>query len=541
MKVFNSFSAAHLRGDFFGGLSAAVVALPLGLAFGVASGAGPIAGVYSAILVGLFASVFGGTPSQISGPTGPLTVVMTGIIATQMARDPENGAATAFAIVIMAGAFQVLFGALRLGKYVVQVSYPVISGFMSGIGVIILALQLHPLLGQSPAATPLAAITSFPAATQTLHLPTLMLGGALIILLFSWRGRLNTILPGPVAVLLLGTVIVWLTPALSGVSILGEVPSGLPRITLPHLEPALLLDEISAALLLAALGSIDSLLTSLVADNMTQTSHNSDKELVGQGIGNMIAGLFSAIPGAGATVRTVVNIKSGGKTPWSGVFHAAMVATIIFSAGPLAAHIPHVVLAAILFKVGVDIIDRRFLKRLTRIPRISAGLMLGVLLLTVFVDLITAVFIGVFIANMITVDRLTNLQLDNVRLVDHFDQTLEGQGLASRFKDVLLLELKGPMSFAVARGLNRRLAEQGPHDTLLIDLTDAVLIGITTSMAVLDVIEDEQGRGRDVVLVGAERKVIAEALNRLGVFDRVPQACRFNSLVDVNGPSPGAV
>lgn len=531
-RLLNRFDPRGLRGDFFGGLSAAIVALPLGLAFGVSSGAGPIAGVYSAILVGFFASVFGGTPSQISGPTGPMTVVMTGVLTAHIARDPEHGLQSAFAVVVLAGLFQVCFGLLRLGKYVVQVSYPVISGFMSGIGVIIILLQLEPLVGAQAASAPLEALERLPEIAGETHVPTLLLGVAMVVLLFAWRGRMNALLPGPVLVLVLGTLAAFVLPQLGDVSVLGAMPTGWPTLSLPHFDPAVLVDEIASALLLAALGSIDSLLTSLVADNMTQTHHDSDKELIGQGIGNMMAGFFAALPGAGATVRTVVNIKAGGTSATSGVIHAALITLIILGAGPLAERIPHVVLAAILFKVGIDIIDRRFLRKIHRMPLVSAGLMMGVLLLTVFVDLITAVFVGVFIANMITVERLTNLQLDNVRLVDDWDQDLRESGVDPLFSDVLLLELKGPMSFAVARGLNRRLAEQGDHETLIIDLTHAVLLGVTTSLVVLDLIEDEQAKGRTVVLVGVQRDVDSRAFERIGIFEKIPEALRFDQLED---------
>ncbi|MEX0942668.1 MAG: SulP family inorganic anion transporter, partial [Pseudomonadales bacterium] len=434
-RLLNDFRPATLRGDFYGGLSAAIVALPLGLAFGVASGAGPMAGVYSAVLVGFFASVFGGTPGQISGPTGPMTVVMTAILTEYISRDPVDGMAGAFAIVVLAGLFQIAFGLLRLGKYVVQVSYPVISGFMSGIGVIIILLQLQPLVGEPGSASPVAAMMDLPRLITAADLPTLTLGLTMLLILFIWRGRFNVLIPGPVLVLIVGTIVALLIPGLSGVSVLGELPGGLPTPILPHFNPVLLVEELTSALLIAALGSIDSLLTSLVADNLTQTHHDSDKELIGQGIGNMIAGFFAALPGAGATVRTVVNIKSGGRSAYSGVIHALLVVFIILVASPLAEHIPHVVLAAILLKVGVDIIDRRFLLKVHRMPLVSAGLMLGVLLLTVFVDLITAVFVGVFIANMITVERLTNLQLDNVRLVDDFDQELRESGVETEFED----------------------------------------------------------------------------------------------------------
>jgi SulP family sulfate permease len=525
MPIFNKFDPKNLRGDLTGGLTAAVVALPLAIAFGVSSGLGPSAGVYGAILVGFFATMFGGTPAQISGPTGPMTVVMTGIVIEYLAADPTHGLTGAFTIIVMAGLFQIGFGLLRLGKYVIQVSYPVISGFMSGIGVIIILIQIGPLLGLAPSAGPSQALHDIPVLLSTLDVPSAVLGMSAVLLAFLWPARLNTYLPVPLLLVLAGTLAVIFLPFFEGVTTIAPIAAELPRLSLPEFNPMLFADELSRALVIAALGSIDSLLTSLVADNITGTQHNSDKELIGQGIGNTLAGLFGALPGAGATVRTVVNVKSGGSSATAGVTHSLLMLAVILGAGNLAAHIPHTILAAVLIKVGIDIIDRRFIKRIHRIPLLSSGVMLLVLGLTIFVDLITAVFVGVFISNMVTVDRLTSVQLDNVMLFGNDDPELEPYRREG--ETIIMLELNGPMSFGVGRGISRRLAEMGEHDTLMINLKNAHLLGITSAMVVEDIVEDEQSRNHRVMINRELEGAAFRNLARLGVFDRVRDQDRF--------------
>ncbi len=524
------FHRRNIKGDLYGGVTAALVALPLGLAFGVSSGAGAIAGVYSAVLVGLFASIFGGTASQISGPTGPMTVVMAGVITTQVAADPENGLVKAFTMVVLAGFFQILFGFLKLGKYIIQVSYPVISGFMTGIGVIIIALQMRPLLGAAVLSSPLEAILDLPFLFHHIDTPSMIIGLSTIATVFLWRGRLNEWVPSTVLVLIVGTLLSAFVPLFADLSVIGIIPTGFPALVVPQVDIAEIRTVIFTAVLLAMLGSIDSLLTSLVADDITRTHHNSDKELMGQGVGNIVAGLFGALPGAGATMRTVVNIRAGGKTALSGVIHSVVLLAIIIGAGTIAEKIPHAVLAGILIKVGVDIIDQKFLTRLHRIPLFSSGMMIAVLLLTVFVDLITAVAIGVFITNMVTIDRLTHVQLDGIRLTDNLGDRVDRDKNSLDDGRVLLLELHGPMSFGVARGISRRLLGYQQHSILLIDVSNAVFVGITTSLVLLDIIEVEQRRGVTVLLVGANKEAIRKPFRRLGILDEIPRQQRFGSL-----------
>lgn len=521
-----------IRGDLFGGATAAIVALPLALAFGVSSGAGPIAGLYGAILVGFFASLFGGTPSQISGPTGPMTVVMAAIIMEYMGRDPETGLALAFTVVMLAGLFQMLFGFLRLGKYIIQVPYPVISGFMSGIGVIIIVLQLGPLLGHAGSSGIIQSLAGLPAQFAHPVHAAAVVGLMTLGIMYVTPKRLNRYVPAPLLALFIGTLVSVLVFDGEGVPRIGEIPTGLPMPHWPVFQPELIKDMVGSALLLAGLGSIDSLLTSLVADNMTRHAHRSDRELVGQGVGNLVAGLFGAIPGAGATMRTVVNINTGGSTRFSGMLHAVILLAIVLGAGPLASSIPHAVLAGILVKVGVDIIDWGFIKRLHEVPLFSSALMLGVLGFTVFVDLITAVLLGAFVANMVTIERLTHLQLDKLRFInDGDDPNLappDARILDSALGKLLLMTLEGPMSFGVARAMRQRLAENRDYQALVIDMTDTKLVGITTCIAIEEIVLQHRADGRAVYLACLSRKV-RRSFAKLKILDLVPERNRFRS------------
>ena len=527
MNFINGLHFNNVRGDIYGGITAAVVALPLALAFGVSSGAGPVAGLYGAIFVGLFAALLGGTPAQVSGPTGPMTVVMTAIFLQYTAMfpdDPSQSAAIAFTVVIMGGAFQVLFGALRLGQFISMVPHPVISGFMSGIGVIIILLQLGPLVGWPAQGGPLASAQALPEVLSNPVMPSMVLGLITLAIVYFLPNRINRILPSPLLALIAGTLVYLLFFQGSEATILGEVPSGLPSPQLPTITLALLPKMLKSALILAVLGSIDSLLTSLVADSMTRTYHKPDRELFGQGIGNMVAGLFGGLPGAGATMRTVVNVRAGGKTPISGVLHALVLLAMVLGAGGLARYIPHAVLAGILIKVGTDIIDWDYLKRLRTAPLAGVILMFTVLLITVFVDLITAVGVGVVMASLLFMKRMTDIQLASIQAI----QSPVGESalpltateraiLEASNGRILLYRLSGPMSFSSAKGMARRLASYDEYDALILDLTEVPVVDFTTCRALEDIIHDAQDAGRQAFLVGARVQVNA-MLIKLGIL-----------------------
>lgn len=531
----------NLRGDLLGGITAAVVALPLALAFGIASGAGPTAGIYGAIAVGFFASVFGGTRTQISGPTGPMTVVATAMIAHFTAEFPEQGLTLAFTTVMLAGVIQVAMGMLRLGRYIIMVPYPVISGFMSGIGVIIILLEIGPLLGHEAPSSVLTAAQQLPMQLASPEPDALVVGLLSLLIVFFWRGRLNQIIPSPLLALIVGTLAIVLFKPDSSVARIGEIPSGLPSLVMPTINLDVLKEMLTNAIMLAVLGSIDSLLTSLVADNMSGTHHDSDRELIGQGIGNAAAGLLGGLPGAGATMRTVVNLRAGATGPLSGVVHALLLLTIVAGLGFLFEDIPLAVLAGILIKVGYDILDKPFLARIHKLPRFPLSLMVLVFLLTVFVDLITAVFVGVFIKNLVTIDKLSDLQLGSLVLSDGKVDTerlrpAERALLEAQSKDALLLRITGPVSYGVGRGLARQLQQFSGYQTLFVDLSEAAIIGISTSLLVENLIDKAIANGTTVKLIGVHGHAYSE-LKQMGTLERVGKANCFDSIEAVSESS----
>jgi len=517
MPLINGLRFDNILGDVYGGVTAAVVALPLALAFGVASGAGAAAGIYGAIFVGFFAALFGGTPAQVSGPTGPMTVVMAAII-TQYAHEP----AMAFTVVMMGGLIQILLGVFRVGQYIRLIPYPVISGFMTGIGCIIIILELAPLLGVAiPPGGPLASLRALPEIVAGFNAHAVAAGVITLAVACLWPARLARYCPPPLAALVAGTLIVLFL--LPGAPVIGEIPTGLPRPQLPTFSLEALPAMLKSAMILALLGAIDSLLTSLIADNVSRTHHNSNRELIGQGIGNFIAGMFGGIPGAGATIRTVVNIRAGGRTPISGALHSLILLALMLGLAPLAAHIPHAVLAGILLKVGYDIIDWRYLRRLHRAPVAGIVIMLTVLLLTVLVDLVTAVGAGVVMASVLFVKRMHDLQIEGMELVTgakarHTLIPEEAEILEQAGDRILLFRLRGPTSFGAARALATRFAATGEHDVLVLDLTDVPMIDTSGSLAIEDVIVEAQALGMRVFISGVSPRV-GKVLDKLGIPD----------------------
>ena len=493
---------ANVRGDITGGITAGVVALPLALALGVASGVGPMAGMYGAIAVGFFAALFGGTPSQISGPTGPMVVVLAGLFAS-LSGDVE----LIFTAVLLAGLFQILFGFLGIGNYIRLVPYPVISGFMSGIGAIIIILQIGRLLGHEPPGGTLGALGYIPTALADINFATLALGIGTLVIAYKWPASLGKYVPGALAALIIGTIV---SLFITNVPILGDIPTGLPSLHLPTFETSTLLLVLEAAFILAILGAIDSLLTSLVADNMTRTRHDSSKELIGQGIGNTVAGLIGGIAGAGATMRTVVNIRSGGKERLSGMVHALVLLAVVLGLGPLASAIPHAVLAGILVKVGLDIIDWSYMKRAHTGPRWDFALMLLVLGLTVFVDLITAVGVGVVLAALAYVRQIAQLQIEELKKIpDTLNDPKENALLEKAKGKVSIFSFGGPLSFGAAADLGHHVREwvKPGSRVLILDFSRVPTMDVSASMAVETVTSDAKSSGRQLMVCGASDKI----------------------------------
>ncbi|MGD1914250.1 MAG: SulP family inorganic anion transporter [Rivularia sp. (in: cyanobacteria)] len=540
MQLVHGLHFRNLRGDLFGGLTAAIVALPLALAFGVSVSPedGAIMGLYGAVCTGFFAALFGGTPSQISGPTGPMTVVMATVFSTLTSKNPETGLAMAFSVVILGGLFQILFGVLRLGKYITLIPYTVISGFMSGIGFIILIIEIGPFFGHQGSASVIESLQNVSSDVSNLNPVATALGVLTLIIVFTSPAKLNRIIPSPLLALVVCTLIsVFIFPD-SGIPIIGKIPTGLPKLQLPRFELGEMGEMVSYGLMLATLGSIDSLLTSLVADNISRTAHDSDRELIGQGIGNLIAGLFGGLPGAGATMRTVVNVRAGGKTPISGMVHALVLLVIVLGAGKLTENIPNAVLAGILIKVGIDIIDWSFIKRAHKISMRATGLMYGVLFLTVFVDLITAVAVGVFCANVLTLKRLSDLQAKEVQAVtDPNDNhklrlSIPEQNILNRAQSrILLFHLGGPMSFGAAKAISQQMSIVEDYDVLILELNQVPYLGVTATLAIENMVKEAYERRRTVYLVGASG-IVEDRLRRLKILRRVLEQNPVNTRLE---------
>ena len=528
-----------LRGDIFGGITAAVVGLPVGLAFGVASGLGAVAGIYGAIAVGFFAAVFGGTRSQISGPTGPMAVAMAVIVTTH-----AETLAEAFTVVIMAGLIQIVLGVLRVGRFVAYTPYSVISGFMSGIGVIIILLQTLPFLG-APVATggPLGAIREWPDALSDLNASALAIAVVTLAVGVAWPAQLRKYLPPPLAALIAGTLlsILWL----GNTPVIGEVPTGLPDLHLPELSPNILARSVQPALILALLGSIDSLLTSLVADSMTRTRHDPNRELVGQGIGNTIAGFIGALPGAGATMGTVVNIRAGGRTQVSGALRASILLALVLGLGRYVESVPHAALAGILMKVGWDIIDWRFITRVHRVQREHLIVMLITLGLTVFLDLVTAVAIGLIAAAMASARQLERLQLDSVVSVPLLDQSFlanqEGADDVDAFSArVGMVSLRGTFSVASSSKLVSTIGvDIRDHEVVILDFSETVYMDDSAALVVEQMIDIAIAEDTECIVMGLHG-MPASTLEALNVLERVP-ADRFVATLDEAREAAGRV
>lgn len=529
-KFFHGLHFGNLRGDAYGGITAAVVALPLALAFGVASGAGAIAGLYGAIFVGFFAAIFGGTPAQVSGPTGPMTVVMAAVLVGLQARyGPQVGPAMAFGVVALGGLFQILLGAVRLGRLIDLVPASVLSGFMTGVGCIITIIQLGPLLGHAPEGGTIAAVKKIPDYLGAVNFAALGLGALTLAIVFFLPRRIARIVPATLVALLAGTLISVFFLKLPPALVIGDIPTGIPTPKLPPLRWEVLPDLVLNAWILALLGAIDSLLTSLIHDNVTRTYHKPDRELIGQGLGNFAAGLFGGIPGAGATMRTLVNIRSGGRTPLSGALHAILLLALVLGLAPLAAHIPLAVLAGILIKVGYDVIDWPFVKRVHRMPRAAAAKMLIVLALTVFWDLIVAVAVGMVLASLIYVKNMADYQLSALRIARRKDEARvtaeEAEILDSAGGRIALVQPAGPLNFGSATALGRRLAESGKYDALVVDLTDVPLVDGSVALALEELFRQAAQLGRPAFICGVQ-SAVATVLDRLGAVPPVGTQAR---------------
>ncbi|MBG87497.1 MAG: sodium-independent anion transporter [Verrucomicrobiales bacterium] len=473
----NFFKKEDLRGDLFGGITAGIVAIPLALAFGSSSGMGAIYGLYGAFAIGIVAAIFGGTPTQISGPTGPMTVISAIVVAAAVTEfgSTEAGLGLIVACFLASGAIQVLMGVLGMGKFIRFIPYPVLSGFMTGIGVIIIILQIFPAFGMASSPKTLEVIKNLGGLFKDpLNFAELGICAATVVIIYTFP-RLTKAVPSALVALVAMTA----TAAIFDLDVRliadekGGVPKGFPKILVGELSSvtsAHIVMVIKFGAMLAALGAIDSLLTSVVADKVTRTRHNSNRELIGQGLGNLASGCIGGLPGAGATMRTVVNVNAGGRNKISGVVHGVLLLLLLLGLGPLANKIPFSVLAGILFTVGYGIVDRKGFKDMKAVPVSDSVILWTVLVLTVFWNLLYAVAIGVLMAFLISIKK--NGFGGTMSLIGTAERAAKEDGKAES-GDVFVHDVKGPQFFGTVFAFRDLVSKFPKAKYVVLNLTEA--------------------------------------------------------------------
>lgn len=542
-------------GDLFGGLTAGIVALPLALAFGVQSGLGAAYGLYGAIFLGFFAALLGGTPAQISGPTGPMTVVSAALLAQLMAGGAtfEDKVGVIVLTFVLAGILQIGMGFLKLGSLIRFIPYPVISGFMSGIGVIIILLQSFPAVGLASPTSPLEVIKDFGNlfTSASLTATGLTIFTIAVIYLFP---KVTKKVPATLVALLAGTL---LSLALGDMPRIGDIPSGFPAFLgagIFSFAPGDLLVVLELSATLAALGAIDSLLTSVVADNVTKTQHDSNRELIGQGVGNAVGGLFAGLPGAGATMRTLVNIRAGGTGRLSGVIHSLVLLVILLGAGQYASVIPKAVLAGILITVGIGILDYKGIAHIRKVPMGDALIMIAVLLLTVFVDLLVAVGIGMLTAVILFMKKMSEIAEASARIESVGQLQKEAPWADENLtpdlaEKVLVKHLDGPLFFGFSTRF-QALANNMPHTSFLIIRMEKVpYIDQSGLYALEETILGMERRNIHVLLTGLQTqpkdrleriKIIPDLIAEENIFQNFSECLAWVKIQLQNNHSPSA-
>lgn len=553
----STFNFTHVKGDVLGGLTAGIVTLPLALAFGLQSGLGAVSGLYCAILLGAVAILLGGTHTLISTPTGPMTVVaaLTIAQAIAMAGSLELALGTILGIFLLAGTVQMAFGLLKFGGNVKYIPYPVLSGFMTGIGIILILFQIYPLVGLSAPSNIIEGITGWIQALQNMNLQAFALGALTLVVLFA-APKLTTTIPATLLALLVGTL-VSITAGLS-VPLIGEVAQGLPSLQLDalwHLEVSQPWFILSAALTLGSLGCIDTLLTAVIVDKITETKHHSDRELIGQGLGNMASALFGGLPGAGTTMSSIVNVKAGGRTRLAGVISSLFLLAVLLGLGKYVQYVPIPVLAAILITVGLDIIDYQGLKEVMKVDRAEGAILLIVLVMTVFVDLITAVGIGmtlsvfIFMKKMgvIGEEKIALFPLRSLKVRKPCDLKEEFLLPQDSLDHIYIKTFSGPVFFGFSQSLIDNLKQLPDVKTLVFEMNRVPYLDQSAAHALELVFEYMHKRGIQVLLAN----VNSQPLTMLRAVDLVPRLIPehhlFEDIFDcvrwleeefVNQPSP---
>ena len=517
-NITGSFSSKSIKGDFTGGLTAAIIALPMGLAFGLQSGLGPQAGLYTAIILALLASIVAGTKTLISDPTGPMTIVA----ATIIAEAGFNGVGKIPVVIILSfalgGIFQIMFGFIKVAQYVKYISYPVLSGFMGGIGIIIILTQWHTFLGGERPGGIIDIILDLHTPIIEYHWSSIILGSLTLVFIY-FIPKISKKIPAGLISLIIGTLVSFTFKKEWGwhwdYSTIGEIPSDLPQIVLPFSEFLnISFSEFSIAvvsgLTLAGLGTIDTLLTSVVADNLTKTKHNGNRELIGQGIGNFVAALFGGLPGAGSTTGTVANINSNGKTNMSGIFKAIFLLIVLVGLGPLLKDVPKPVLSALLISVGIGIIDFKGMKKLFSLKNSDSLVLLLVVVLTVFVDLLVAVGIGMVLSSFFFMQRMGELvdQQSKSGDINEIEKKLKiPESIKNR---IMVYELDGPLFYGFSDQFKEQAEAIIGKDAVIINMSQVPYIDASGTYVLEEVIKNFKDKKVEVILVGVKDHIFKQ-------------------------------
>ena len=511
----------HWLPNIVAGVVVGVVALPLSMAFAIASGARPEQGLYTAIIGGLLVSLLGGTRVQIAGPTGAFIAILASITA----RYGVDGLQVA---TLMAGVILVLMGAARMGGVIKFIPTPVIVGFTAGIGVIIFVGQWRDFLGL-PRVDGVhfhEKLWHLIAALPQLHLPTLGLALlSLAIVIFAPRVAALSRVPGPLLAMLIATSVqsaLQLPNVATIGSAFGGFPQGLPGFALPQVSFSQLLTLIGPAFTIAMLGAIESLLSAVVADGMGGTRHNSNQELIGQGLANIVAPLFGGFAATGAIARTATNLRNGANSPLAGCVHVmTLVATLLFLA-PLASRIPLATLAAILFVVAWNMSELKHVGfMLRKAPTADRAILVITFFLTVFVDLVVAVNVGVILAVLHFLRRMAEAVVTSPMETGSLKQELTALGLAELPPGVMVYEIDGPMFFGAVENFERVLLHtRTDPQTLIIRLHRVPFMDITGIQTIEEVIVDLRKRNVRVLLCEGNERVLNK-LNNAGVLAKL--------------------
>ena len=527
----NTFKSS-IKGDFTGGLTAAIIALPMALAFGLQSGLGAEYGLYTAIILAIIASIIAGTKTLISDPTGPMTIVAATIIASSgFSSNPEIAWPTIIATFALAGLFQIVFGFIKVAQYVKYISYPVLSGFMGGIGIIIILFQWHSFFGVARPGNILDIISDIHNPILSPNLSALILGCSTLILIYIIP-LISKKIPAGLVALIIGTLIsLALEPGTF--SIIGEIPSSLPEfegLKLRNFNFNNVSSVVVGALTLAGLGTIDTLLTSVVADNVTKTKHNGNRELIGQGLGNFVAALFGGIPGAGSTTGTVANIKSNGKSNISGIIKGLILLIVLLGLGQYLKNVPIPVLSALLISVGIGIIDFQGMKRLIKIKNSDTLVLILVIILTVFADLLVAVGVGMVLSSFFFMQRMGELvdqQSKQGNLADIEKKLKIPEKIKDRIYD---FELDGPLFYGFSDQFKEQAEAIKDKDAIIINMSHVPYIDASGIYVLEEVITSFKDKKMDVILVGVKDHIFKQFEDLKVIPQTLPEEKAYNSI-----------